>query len=111
IDSQQVEWLALEAFNKVAFVRDLCHTGSTPRPPEDEHDDLALVVTQLERLAVNIHALDLRSRLADSQVEHLVESGLGLLPQSLLACQHSFDVAAALVRQRLSIPFRCWILQ
>ena len=44
IDAQQGEWLALQAFNELALVRDQRHAGATPRSPENHHDDLALIV-------------------------------------------------------------------
>ena len=55
--------------------------GAAPAGPEGEEDDLAPIVAQLERLAVDIRPDDLRCRLADGQVADLVQLGPGILGQ------------------------------
>ncbi len=55
IDSRQGDRLALEAFHQVALARDLRDAGSTPRPPEDQHDDLASISPRARRLGPPAH--------------------------------------------------------
>jgi hypothetical protein len=54
-------------------------SGPSQVVPEVEEDNLAAIVAQLEALAVLVVALDVRGRLADSQVTNLVQRVHGLL--------------------------------
>src|SRR5262249_5665126 len=58
--------------------------------PEIQQDNLALVVGQLEVLAVLVHALDLRRRLADGQVPQVEQLAPGLpADRAIEGCLHA----------------------
>jgi hypothetical protein len=99
IDAEEGERFVFQPFDERPLVRVHGPARSSPVPPEIEHHYLALIIAQLEWLAVDVLSLDLRSRLAYDEMMYLEQRRFG--PFAKCPARRSLHIAVMLYQSLL----------